>query len=109
VERQAELAAADLDRSGNREEHMRRLGEVANLMLDAGVILLVSAAELTADDVELIRASIGPERIATVWLGDGISTDLRADLVLSPEESVEDNIERLRRLLQDAGVLFRPW
>ena len=100
---------ADLDRSGNREEHMRRLGEVANLMLDAGVILLVSAAELAADDVELIRTAIGAERIATAWLGDRITTDLRPDLVLSPEESAEEHIERLRRLLQDAGVLFRPW
>ena len=100
---------ADLDRTSHREEHMRRLGEVANLMLDAGMILLVSAVELTADDVDLIRTSIGAERIATVWLGDRIATDLRADLVLSPEESLDDNIERLRRLLQDAGVLFRPW
>ena len=100
---------ADLDRAGHREEHMRRLGEVANLMLDAGMILLVSAVELTADDVDLIRASIGAERVATVWLGDRLTTDLRPDLVLSPEESVDDNIERLRRLLQDAGVLFRPW
>ena len=29
-----------------RGEHIRRLGEVANIMLDAGLILIVTAAEL---------------------------------------------------------------
>ena len=40
---------ADIERKQeNRLEHMRRLAEVANLMLDAGIILVVAAAELHA-------------------------------------------------------------
>src|SRR5919112_288173 len=44
---------ADIERKqANRLEHMRRLAEVANIMLDAGIILVVAAAELTQDDLE---------------------------------------------------------
>ena len=57
-------------RRENRSEHLRRLGEVANLMLDAGVILIVTAAELTQDDLELIKTTVDPDRIETVWVGD---------------------------------------
>ena len=100
---------ADLDKGQNRAEHMRRLAEVANIMLDAGVILLVSAAELNAEDLDLIKASVGPDRVATIWLGDRVTTDLRPELMLDEEEDLPDSVERLRTLLQDAGVLFRPW
>jgi bifunctional enzyme CysN/CysC len=88
---------------------MRRLAEVANIMLDAGVILLVSAVELTSEDLDLIKASVGPERISVVWLGDRLTTDIRPDLLLDQEEPVGDSVERLRTLLQEVGVLFRPW
>lgn len=100
---------ADLDRTTHREEHMRRLAEVSNIMLDAGVILIVSAAELTGADVELIRASVGTDRVATVWLGDRAETDIRPDLQLDDEEPAAECLERLQILLQDARALFRPW
>jgi bifunctional enzyme CysN/CysC len=100
---------ADLDRRENRAEHMRRLAEVANIMLDAGVILLVSAAELTAEDLDLICASVEPERIATVWMGDRHATDLRADLVLDAGGDLAESVEHLRTLLQKAGVIVRSW
>jgi bifunctional enzyme CysN/CysC len=90
---------ADLDRRGNRAEHMRRLAEVANIMLDAGVILLVSAQELGAEDVDLIKASVGAELVTAVWLGDAVTTDLRPDLVISEREALPDAVERLRGLL----------
>jgi len=96
---------ADLDRRRNRTEHMRRLAEVANIMLDAGVILIVSAAELTESDLELIRASVGPERVATIWSGDAASADLLPDLVLDEQAPLLDRVERARALLQQSGAI----
>ena len=90
---------ADLDRRGNRAEHMRRLAEVANIMLDAGVILLVSAQELGAEDVDLIKASVGADLVTSVWLGGRVTTDLRPDLLISGEDTLPDAVERLRGLL----------
>ena len=61
---------ADIDRTGaNRQEHFRRLGEIANLMLDAGVLLVVSVAELGQDELDIVQMSVPAERILTVWVG----------------------------------------
>ena len=90
---------ADLDRRGNRSEHMRRLAEVANIMLDAGVILLVSAQELSAEDVDLIKASVGADLVTAVWLGGDVTTDLRPDLRIDEGQPLPDAVERLRGLL----------
>jgi bifunctional enzyme CysN/CysC len=100
---------ADLDQTANQREHIRRLGEIANILLDAGAILVVTAAELGQDGLELLRTSVDPERIEVVWVGDSVSTDLSYDLILGEAEAAQDGVERIKRLLQDKGVLYRPW
>jgi len=92
----------------NRLEHMRRLAEVANLMLDAGMILVVAAAELTQDDLEVIKTAVQPDWIETIWAGDTITTDLAVDLQL-PGGAVPEAVDRLKAHLQDKGIIFRPW
>jgi len=100
---------ADIQRKPeNRLEHMRRLGEVANLMLDAGIILVVAAAELTQEDLEVIKTAVQPDWIETVWAGDAITTDLICDLQLSGG-AIPESVDRLKDHLQDKGIIFRPW
>ncbi|HEX3236568.1 MAG TPA: GTP-binding protein [Gemmatimonadales bacterium] len=100
---------ADIERKQeNRLEHMRRLAEVANLMLDAGIILVVAAAELTQDDLEVIKTAVDPDWIETIWTGDTVTTDLTCDLHL-PGGAVPEAVDRLKAHLQDKGVIFRPW
>jgi bifunctional enzyme CysN/CysC len=101
---------ADIERGrANRAEHVRRLAEVANIMLDAGVILVVTAAELTQEDLELVKTTVDADRIETVWVGRRVTTDIACDLVLTEDEDAETRVERLRVLLQDKGIIFRPW
>ncbi len=100
---------ADIERKQeNRLEHMRRLAEVANLMLDAGIILVVAAAELTQDDLEVIKTAVQPDWIETIWAGDAITTDLSVDLHL-PGGAVPEAVDRLKAHLQEKGIIFRPW
>jgi bifunctional enzyme CysN/CysC len=101
---------ADIERrQENRREHVRRLSEVANILLDAGVILIVTAQELTQDELELITTAVGPDRIETVWVGDRLTTDIECDLHLPDEEAREDAVRRIKSLLRDRGIIFQPW
>jgi bifunctional enzyme CysN/CysC len=101
---------ADIERKAeNRTEHLRRLGEVANILLDAGAILIVTAQELTQEDLEVLKTSVDPERIELIWVGERVTTDVTCDLLLGDEEAESDGVDRIKRLLQDKGVLFRPW
>jgi bifunctional enzyme CysN/CysC len=87
---------------------MRRLAEIANLMLDAGIILIVAAAELTQDDLEIIKTAVQPDWIETIWAGETITTDLSYDLHL-PEGATAESVDQLKAHLQDKGIIFRPW
>ncbi|HWA56897.1 MAG TPA: GTP-binding protein [Gemmatimonadales bacterium] len=101
---------ADLaPRAEFRTEHLRRLGELANILLDAGAILIVTAQLLTQEDLEIVKTTVDPERIEVVWVGDSVTTDIACDLVLGDDEAESDGVDRIKRLLQDKGVLFRPW
>jgi len=101
---------ADIGRDReNRREHMRRLGEVTNLMLDAGMILIVTAIELGQEDLELIKTTIDSDRIETIWVGGRVTTDISYDLLVGDHTNDEERVEMIRRLLEDKGIIFRPW
>jgi bifunctional enzyme CysN/CysC len=99
---------ADIERGAeNRTEHIRRLAEVANLMIDAGVILVVTAANLSQEDIELVKTAVDPDRMVVVWVGDASTTDLSHDLLV--RDGDVEAVEQVKRLLQERGIIFRPW
>jgi bifunctional enzyme CysN/CysC len=101
---------ADIGRAQeDRKEHMRRLAELANLVLDAGAILIVTAAELTSDDLDTIKAGVEADRVTTVWMGDGLVTALPSDLQVSGHMPLAEAAEQIKSRLRDEGVIFRPW
>jgi bifunctional enzyme CysN/CysC len=100
---------ADLPRTEeNRPEHVRRLGEVANILLDAGLIVIATAIELTDEDAARLRTALGADRVAFVWMGDEVSTDITPDLIVSSHQQRDDTAP-LKTLLQQMGVIFRAW
>jgi len=101
----------DIKQKGNgeyRQEHTRRLAELANIMIDAGLITIVTAVELNRQELNLIKTIIDPSRIETVWVGDHLSTDVPVDLQLPGNEDVNSAVVLLKQLLQEHGVIFRP-
>jgi len=102
---------ADLERDrANRAEHLRRLAEIAHLMLDAGMILVVTAADLDREDLDLIATGVEPERIRVVWVGASPDDDTPVDLALSGEESKAiEEVQALHGLAAPSVVPnFRP-
>jgi bifunctional enzyme CysN/CysC len=101
---------ADLDSPHeDRAEHVRRFSEVVNILLDAGLIVIATAIGMTQSEVELIGTAIGVDRLSCVWVGTHVSTDLMPDLVLTEREAAEEGIGCLKQLLQQKGVIYRPW
>ncbi|MAT42512.1 MAG: adenylyl-sulfate kinase [Anaerolineaceae bacterium] len=101
---------ADLKRNqtpGDWRENIRRFAEVAHLFLDAGMIMIVTAVELTQADLNIIKAVIGEEKIETIWLGEDLTTDITYDLIFHHYEPLEEATVSIKRLLQDHGVIFK--
>ncbi|MGM0414963.1 MAG: GTP-binding protein [Bacillota bacterium] len=93
----------------HKDEHLRRLAEVSNIMLDSGAILIVTAVELSQEDLHLIETTIGNSQIETVWIGDKITTDIDYDLHIPQFENDEESAHKVKDLLVDKGVIFKPW
>ncbi len=97
---------ADIDRTlASRHEHFRRLGEIAHLMLDAGLVFIVSAAELRADDLDILRVSVPAEQLVTVWYGPAEAAGIAPDLSLPAGATVDEACAAMAGLLTARGVL----
>ncbi len=106
------LYGVDADIKGannNRQEHIRRLSEVAHLMLDSGVILIVTAVELTQEDLEIIKITVNPDMIQTVWVGDDITTNILYDIQIDSVKSQDEGVYQIKELLVDKGIIYKPW
>lgn len=89
----------------NHTEQIRRFGETANLLLDAGMILIATATGLTQSDYKIMKAVMEKE-FEIVWLGDEITTDISPDLHLKKEND-EVNIRMLKDMLKENGFIFK--
>jgi bifunctional enzyme CysN/CysC len=97
----ADLAAME----GARAEHIRRMAEVANILLDAGLIVIAAAAALSGAEVDAIRTAVGRDRVSIVWVGPRIEDHASPDLHL-PDDDATDRTARIKTMLQGRGFIF---
>ncbi len=99
---------ADTKRTNDEDhkEQIRRFAEVANLMLDAGMVLIVTATGLTESDRKIMKAVIQGE-MDIFWVGDKVTTDIKADVQLKDSDfDYSKNISKIKTLLKDKGIIF---
>lgn len=94
--------------SDNWTEHLRRIAELAHIFLDSGMLLIMTAVDLTQEDRQLLQTIVGDDNVDVVWLGDELSTDISVDLQVPSDEVFEDSVIRIKQLLQDKGNIFKP-
>ena len=60
-------------------------------------------------ETEIVKAVVNPERIEVVWVGEEVTTDIATDLVISQPGNVAEAVDSIKNLLQDKGIIFKPW
>jgi bifunctional enzyme CysN/CysC len=95
-------------KEGEQREHIRRFAEVSYILLDAGLILVVTALELTQEDLEVIHTVVGEEKVRTIWLGGEITTDIKPDMHLPDGEFVEESLLQIIQMMRETGIIFSP-
>ncbi len=88
-------------------EHIRRLAEVIHILLDVGLILIVTAIELTESDLELIKTVIDESAIQVIWVGDTVTTDVVYDIKVPGGVQIDFSVTRIKQLLQEKGIIFK--
>ncbi|MCR5691665.1 MAG: GTP-binding protein [Eubacterium sp.] len=90
--------------SPNHKEQIRRLGEVANLMLDAGTIMIATATDLTKQDCKILETVVDRD-ISFILIGEDNPNNLAPDMQLA-DADYEKNIFKIKNMLKDNGNIF---
>jgi bifunctional enzyme CysN/CysC len=96
---------ADLVASA-RSEIARRLGEVARLLLDTGLIVVCTTSAFRTLDTEAIVALVHPTPVVRIHLGTTTGREaIDADVVFAGDDDPEELGERVERELRERGIL----
>jgi bifunctional enzyme CysN/CysC len=100
---------ADIKRDDAVEwkEHIRRISELAYIFMDSGTILVMTAVELTQEDLHVIDSIVGPKKVKVAWVGDDVTTDIEFDLHVNVNMNFENSVVKIKELLMDQGAIFK--
>lgn len=66
----------------DREEHIRRLAEITNIMLKAGIIVVVSAVDVSAEEIAIIQSCVDNYTVR-VWTVENDTESIVANILKS--------------------------
>ena len=97
---------ADLRVEGEiRDDHIRRLGELARIFTDAGLIFVTSVSNVDDYDLGMLAQLNSPNEIVTVHLGENIFTSFTPDLRLDATLDAGRGVETVCDLLKKKNVI----
>ena len=71
--------------------------------------MVLTARELTQEDIEIIKTVISPEQIEIVWVGEEVTTNISYDLRISDDKDIQKAITSIKDLMYQKGIMFNPW
>jgi bifunctional enzyme CysN/CysC len=90
----------------DRDDHIRRLGELARILTDAGQIFITSLTGADADDLRILEQLNRPNEILTVSVGGDEPAGPDTSLRLDPAQGCETGVARVCELLRDRNVIL---
>lgn len=93
----------DLEKAAwNRDEHIRRLGELARIMTDAGLIFISAIDDLDRYDIEKLKQLNSPNELLVINIG---LTDYEAGLNLLENYDIKTAVDEIKKTLNRENVI----
>jgi len=96
---------ADLIDNRERDEHLWRLGEIAHLFTDAGLIIITTVSDLDDYELALIEQLNQPNKLLFISVGEDSAIERRADLVIPAGADEQDAMQQIYKLLESNNHL----
>jgi bifunctional enzyme CysN/CysC len=94
-----------LDSFDQREERVRRLGELARILTDSGQIFITTITDVDVHDVKQLIALNAPSEILVVVAGATEYQDVHADVQISDGQDLHSAVEQVYKYLQEQEVI----
>ena len=89
----------DIDEGGDRDEYLRRLGEISHLFTDAGLILITTASGLDDYELEMINLLNKPNDCRVINVGENHFSKSTVDLQLDDLKDLKEAVTKIKTLL----------
>ena len=89
----------DIDQGGDRDEYLRRLGEISHLFTDAGLILITTVSGLDDYELEMINLLNQPNDCRVINVGENHFSKSTVDLQLDDLNDIKDAVAKIKALL----------
>ncbi|MDD5070038.1 MAG: GTP-binding protein [Candidatus Omnitrophica bacterium] len=96
---------SDIEReTENRKEHLRRFSEVLNILIDSGLIVVVTASGLDQTEIDLIRIAVGIDEVEVIWVAKSADTDVAYDIYVDSGSDISLAVYKIRKDLTAKGI-----
>jgi bifunctional enzyme CysN/CysC len=83
----------------NAETRIQQLTEIASILLDTGLILITTASGVTSEHLEILKTTLSPEKIRTIWVGSEIITDIDVDMQFAINDDMDEVMREIKQLV----------
>ena len=90
----------------DREEHIRRVGELARIMTDAGLIFISSLERADEYDLQRLKILNSPNELFVVSIGENTFKNYQVDLVIGPDVPPAEAVQSVLRELTRTQVII---
>ena len=99
------LGDSDVADFGQRDEYLRRVGEISHLFTDAGLILITAISDLDDYELDVIETLNSPSDLLVVGVGDNRFARRRPDLQIESAADIPAAIRMIQDMLQSRNYL----
>jgi bifunctional enzyme CysN/CysC len=97
---------SDIDINNNRDEQIRRLGEVSHLFTDAGLILIATISGLDNYELDMIRQLNKPNDCHVINIGEIQFTNAEVGLQLNEINDIPSALRKIKDLLAEKKYII---
>jgi bifunctional enzyme CysN/CysC len=89
-----------------RDEYIRRMGEISHLFTDAGMILITTISDLDEYELEMISSLNRPNDFRVIGVGNGCIDKSILDLQVDQNVDVGEVVGQIKKLLKEKKYLI---
>ncbi len=97
---------SDMAKKSERDEYLRRLGEMAYLFTDAGIILITTISDIDDYELEMLVELNKPNDTYVVNIGENRFTKSKVDLNLPSDLDTYGSVSKITEFLKTSNVLI---
>ena len=94
-----------------KEEHLRRLGELGHILLQSGMITIITASDINKEEVKKLKILIGPSDVCFINLVVGQNKEdlknlIGEDITLNDKSSIDKKVGKVIDFLKEMKYIF---